>query len=91
MFQGKTMGENATLFERMTFSYTEPLFESCQKQRLQFEQFGNPPEHMKVEHLLKAFEDNIQNYLKKDPNDKYAFLKGCYMAKKWFLLEFLIR
>ena len=74
------MGEGATLFERLKFSYTEPIFESCMKQRLQFEQFGKIPEHMKIQHLMKAFDEGIEYYTKRDPEDKYAFIKGTFKA-----------
>ena len=29
---------------------------------------------------MKAFDEGIEYYTKRDPNDKYAFIKGCFKA-----------
>ena len=49
---------------------------------MSFEQYGELPERLKIEHEEVILERNIKYYIKKDPEDRYAFLKGLFAANK---------
>ena len=82
------MRENATFFEKVFYSYAWPLLESSTTQQIKFEQYGELPDRLKICHESEYLESNIQHYLQKNPNDRYAFLKGIFRANKWHFAKF---
>ena len=88
VFQGKMMRENATLFEKITYSYARPLLESSMTQQIKFEQYGELPDRLKICHESKYLESNIQHYFKQNQQDRYAFMKGILRANKWNFAKF---
>ena len=82
------MREDATFFEKVFYSYARPLLESSMTQQIKFEQYGELPDRLKICHEAKHIESSIQHYIQKDPNDRYAFLKGIFRANKWHFMKF---
>ena len=89
VFQGKMMREEASFFSRLFMNYAKPLLESSQTQQIRFEQYGELPDRLKICHEQKLLEEHINHFTKKNPKDKYAFLKGIMTAKKWKFLLFV--
>ena len=69
------MRENASLLDKFLFRYPWPLIESSMKEQIKFEQYGELPERLRIEHEEKRLEESLKNYLDKYPNDRLAFLK----------------
>lgn len=82
------MRENTTFFEKLFYSYARPLLESSMTQQIKFEQYGELPDRLKICHEAKHIESNIQHYMQKNSNDRYAFLKGIFRANYKHFIKF---
>lgn len=82
------MREGASLWDKLTFGYAKPLLDSSMKQQIQFEQYGELPDRLKICHEAKQLEEQIMHYYEKDNNDKYAFMKGMLAVNKWKFAKF---
>jgi len=78
------------LLEKITYSYAWPLIESSLRQQVRFEQYGELPDRLKIKHEEKRIEEEIQRFIKRDPNDRLAFMKGLLSANRWSLSKFLV-
>ena len=90
VFQGKFMRENASFFDILFYNYAKPLLDSSMTQQIKFEQYGELPDRLKIQYEEEKIESEIQHYIKKDPNDRMAFMKGLVSANKWNLSKFMI-
>jgi hypothetical protein len=88
VFQGKMMRENTTFWEKVFYSYAKPLLDSSMTQQIRFEQYGELPDRLKVCHEAENLESSIQHFIKKNPQDRYAFLKGIFRANKGAFAKF---
>ena len=77
------MRQEASIWEKLFFTYAKPLLNSSMKERICFEQYGELPEHLKIEHELKKVEARIEHFMTKEPNSKYSVLKAVIDANKW--------
>ena len=59
VFQGKHMREDASFLSQLFFSYAWPLLECSMESRICFEQYGDLPDHLKIEHEEKRIEESI--------------------------------
>ena len=84
------MREGVGFFDKLFCNYAKPLLDSAKTQQLRYEQLGELPEHLKIEHMERKIEACIQSCIKKDPNDQMAFLKGLFQANKWKFIKFVI-
>ena len=84
------MREGASFFDTFFFNYAKPLLASSREQPIVFEQYGNLPDRLRIEHEEKKIEEAIQVYIKKDPNDRMAFMKGLMSANKQNLIKFCV-
>jgi hypothetical protein len=84
------MRENASFWDKVFYSYAKPLLESSKKEPLKFEQFGELPDHLQIKYEEKRIEDSIKYYIKKDPTDRFAFMKGLLDVNKYKLAKFLV-
>ena len=82
------MRENTSFFEKVFYRYPWPLLKSSMSQKIRFEQLGELPEHMKIKHEEKRIEEHIQYYIRKDGEDRLAFMKGLISANKSSLIKF---
>ena len=86
------MREQTTFFEKLTMSYAKPLLDSSQTQQIKFEQYGILPDRLKICHEAKKLESHIQHFTQKNPQDRYAFMKGILSLNRWNFTKFrLIR
>ena len=85
LFQGR---DKATWFSKLFFSYVKPLMDSAKAQPLRFEQYGQLPDRLKIQHEAKLIQAEIEHFIAKNPNDRYAFLKGVLSANRLFFLFF---
>ena len=53
------MREEATLFQRIFYTYAKPLLDSSMTQQIKFEQYGDLPEHLRIAHESKAIEEQV--------------------------------
>ena len=83
------MREDASWLSKVFFSYARPLLYSSLTQRISFEQYGLLPEHLKVKHEVEKLQKNMDYYVKKDPSDKNAILKGVLVTNKDRYVMFL--
>ena len=81
------MRDDASFLSKLFFSYAWPLLECSMESRICFEQYGDLPEHLKIEHEEKKIEASIQHYIKKDPQDRFAFMKGLVAANYQKLIK----
>ena len=90
VFQGKFMRENASFFDILFYNYAKPLLDSSMTQQIKFEQYGELPDRLKIQYEEEKIESEIKQYIKKNPNDRMAFMKGLVSANKWNLSKFMI-
>ena len=83
------MREDAPWYNKIFFSYAEPLLYSAMKEKLSFEQYGVMPEHLKIKYEIPRLEENLNYYVKKDPKDKYGVFKGVLNTHKQRFAIFL--
>lgn len=88
VYQGGFMRENASFWSKLTFGYAKPLLDSSMKQQIQFEQYGELPDRLKICHEAKLLEDQIGYYHEKDNYDQYAFMKGMISVNRWKFFKF---
>ena len=88
VFQGTYIRENASFWSKFTYSYIEPLLDSCLIQPICFEQYGILPERLRICHEEKKYEESIRRYEQKGKSDKFAFMKGILYANRWKLPKF---
>ena len=89
VFQGKMMRENTTFWEKVFYTYAKPLLDSSMTQQIRFEQYGELPDRLKICHEADKLESEIQHFIKKNPHDRYAFLKGIFRANRWSFAKFI--
>ena len=53
------MRDDASFLSKLFFSYAWPLLECSMESRICFEQYGDLPEHLKIEHEEKKIEASI--------------------------------
>ena len=53
------MRHDASFLSKLFFSYAWPLLECSMESRICFEQYGDLPEHLKIEHEEKKIEASI--------------------------------
>ena len=53
------MRENESFFSKFTFSYAKPLMVSSMTQQIQFEQYGNLPDRLKICYEADLLESHI--------------------------------
>ena len=82
VFQGKFMREDASFCSKLFFSYAWPLLETSMESKICFEQYGDLPEGLKCKHEVSKIESSIQHYIRKNPQDRFAFMKGLAAANK---------
>ena len=82
------MREDASFLETLFYSYARPLLDSSVTQQIKFEQYGELPDRLRICHEAKIIESNIQHYIKKNPQDRYAFMKGILKTNQWHFLKF---
>ena len=90
VFQGKFMRENSSFWDKVFYNYAKPLLESSKKEPLRYEQFGDLPERLLIKHEEKLIEESIKHYIAKDPNDRFAFMKGLLEVNKHKFAKFLL-
>ena len=76
VFQGRQLREEASWLSKIFFSYPKPLLDIAERERITFEQYGDLPEHLRIEHEIEKMEKNIDYYVAKDPKDENAVFKG---------------
>ena len=76
------MRENESFFSKLFFSYAKPLLDSSMTQRIRFEQYGELPDRLKIKDYADDIEKEINQHLSKNPDDKYALLRGVYTKVK---------
>ena len=59
VYQGRSMRHDASFLSKLFFSYAWPLLECSMESRICFEQYGDLPEHLKIEHEEKKIEASI--------------------------------
>ena len=84
------MREGASFWDKLFYSYAKPLLDSSLTQDIRFEQYGELPDRLKIKHEEEKIESKIKHYIKKDPNDRLAFMKGLFDANKWNFAKFMI-
>ena len=84
------MRENASFLSKLFYRYPWPLLESSMTQKLRFEQYGELPDRLLIKHEEKLIEENIQHYIKQDPQDRFAFMKGLFAANKFNFVKFSV-
>ena len=82
------MREDASFLDTLFYSYARPLLDSSVTQQIKFEQYGELPDRLRICHEAKIIESNIQHYIKKNPQDRYAFMKGILKTNQWHFLKF---
>ena len=70
------MREEASLLSKIFFSYPKPLLDAAIGERITFDQYGELPDHLKIENEVEKMEKTINYYVEKDPNDDKAVFKG---------------
>ena len=83
------MREDASLWSKIVFGYAKPLLDSSLTQQIRFEQYGELPERLMICHEAKLLEEHIHYYAKKNPNDKFAFMKGMLYVNRWKFPKFI--
>ena len=83
------MRENASFLDTLLFRYAKPLLDSSMTQRITFEQYGELPDRLKICYEQERLKEHINYYIEKNPEDKYAFMKGLIGANKWKLALFV--
>jgi hypothetical protein len=84
------MRQDASLLSKLTFSYPKPLLDTAMKGNICFEQYGNLPENEKIKHFVTKLEDNMQYYLKKDPESKNSVIKAIFATNGWMFFLFVV-
>lgn len=84
------MRENASFFDKLFYRYPWPLLKSSLEQEIKFEQYGELPERLLIKHEEKKIEEHIKFYIKKDGQDRFAFMKGMLSANKANFIKFAI-
>lgn len=84
------MRENSSFWDKVFYSYAKPLLDSSKKEPLRYEQFGDLPERLLIKHEEKKIEESIKHYIAKDPNDRFAFMKGLLAVNKKKFAKFLV-
>ena len=56
------MRQDASLWDKITYSYAKPLLDSSLTQQIRFEQYGDLPEDLKICHEAKLLEEHIHSY-----------------------------
>ena len=82
------MRQDASLWDKITYSYAKPLLDSSLTQQIRFEQYGDLPEDLKICHEAKLLEEHIHSYWQKNPDDKFAFMKGMLYVNRWKFPKF---
>ena len=82
------MRENESFFDILFYRYAWPLVKSSMTQQIRFEQYGELPERLLIKHEEKHIESHIQHYIKKNPQDRFAFMKGLLSANKRNFIKF---
>ena len=82
------MRENASFLDVLFYRYAWPLLKSSTQQQIRFDQYGDLPERLLIKYEEKNIEEHIQHYIKKDPQDRFAFVKGMLCANKWNFAKF---
>ena len=88
VFQGRYMREGRSFLELIFYTYAKPLIESAMTQQIRFEQYGELPDRLKIKYEEEKLEAAIQGYIKKNPYDRLAFMKGMLEANKYQLAKF---
>ena len=84
------MREGRSFFDILFYNYAKPLLTSAMTQQIRFEQYGELPERLMIKHEEALIEASIQKYIKKDPNDRLAFMKGLLDTNKWKFAKFFV-
>ena len=84
------MRENASFIDKLFYRYSWPLLKSSMTQQIRFEQYGELPERLQIKHEEKLIEENIKHYIKKDPQDRFSFMKGLIATNKQNFIKFSI-
>ena len=82
------MREGRSFLEILFYSYARPLLESSLTQQIRFEQYGKLPDRLKIKYEEERLTAAIQGYMKKNPQDRLAFMKGLLGANKKDLMKF---
>lgn len=67
MFQGRYMREDATLVDKLFYSYAYPLMKSSMTEEVVFEQYGDLPDRLRIVHEERLIEQRIRHYIARDP------------------------
>ena len=65
VFQGRKMREESSLWDKMIFNYAKPLLDISMKERICFEQYGDLPDKLKIDHEIAKVEHKIYHHMKK--------------------------
>ena len=82
------MRENTTFWQKLFFSYAQPLLKSSITQQIKFEQYGELPDRLLIKHEEAKLEASIGHYLAKDQQDRFAFCKGLVAINKFNFAKF---
>ena len=88
VYQGKFMREGQPLHKVIMYDYAWPLLKSSMSQQIKFEQYGELPERLQIKHEEKILEERIHHYIKKNPTDRFAFMKGLVDVNKYNFAKF---
>lgn len=83
------MREGQPWWKIFTLSYAWPLLKSSMTQQIRFEQYGELPDRLKIKYESANIEESVQKYVRKNPYDRFAFLKGLIDSNRWNFAKFL--
>ena len=84
------MREESSLWDKMIFNYAKPLLDISMKERICFEQYGDLPDKLKIDHEIAKVEHKIYHHMKQQPQSNYNVLRGMLEANKWKYTLFIL-
>ena len=88
-YQVGFMRENATFLEKVFLTYAGKLVQRNQDNKLTYKQYQELPDRLKIHHEAKRLQENIEYYVEKNPEDRYAFVKGIFRANRGHFAKFV--
>ena len=84
------MRKEAGLLSKLTFSYPKPLLDTAMEGDICFEQYGELPDELKIKHSMTVLEQNMQYYLKTEPESKNSVIKAIFATNGWMFAFFVV-
>ena len=83
------MRADASWLSQVLYSYPGPLMDAAKKEEIAFEQYGELDPNLEIHHESKKLEDNMNFYIKSEPNSKNSVIKAIFASNSKQFVAFV--